>query len=88
MPFIFAFGEVAMLPHFWRYQNVKDLPVNIVAVVLRDRWVIINEKLETSGGLTGKTLKFPPFIQEELKTRIKEARGVEAGGSWPRRGAS
>lgn len=75
-PFIFAFGETAMLQHFWGYQNMYDLPENIVACLLRDRWVVINEKLKTSGGLTGKTLKFPPFVHSELRSQIKEARSA------------
>ncbi|CAK9021548.1 DENN domain-containing protein 5B (Rab6IP1-like protein) [Durusdinium trenchii] len=74
VPFIFAFGEIAMLPHFWRYQSVHHLPSNIVAGVLRDRWVVISEKLHTPGGLSGKTMKFPPFVQTELRSQIKEAR--------------
>eukprot|EP00435_Cladocopium_sp_Y103_P004871 s4614_g1.t1 len=65
-----------MLQHFWGYQNMYDLPENIVACLLRDRWVVINEKLKTSGGLTGKTLKFPPFVHSELRSQIKEARSA------------
>lgn len=38
--------------------------------------VVINEKLKTSGGLTGKTLKFPPFVHSELRSQIKEARSA------------
>ena len=60
------------------YQNMYELPENIVACLLRDRWaqhrdvlytthdracpwlrrteVVINEKLKTSGGLTGQVL--------------------------------
>jgi len=79
-PFIFAFGETAMLQHFWGYQNMYELPENIVACLLRDRWVVINEKLKTSGGLTGKTLKFPPFVHAELRSQIKEARNALRNG--------
>ncbi|CAJ1431262.1 unnamed protein product [Effrenium voratum] len=74
-PMIMAFGEMPMLAHFWRYDTVYQLPPNIVVGLLRNEWVYINEKLETTGGLSGtNTSKFPPFVQTDLRNKIKEAR--------------